>query len=85
MRQPVPHACAMGLAVTRPATRPHCLSLSDRQRALIQSAAASIPVERREAFLKQLAGQLRGQPSDTAVAAAINIGLDRVHAFDNSY
>ena len=65
--------------------RPHCLSLSDRQRALIQSAAASIPGgERRETFIKQIVDQLRGQRSDLAVAAAINNALDRVYAFDNN-
>ena len=68
----------------RSAMRPHCLSLSDRQMVLVRAAAASVPVQCRDTFLKQLADQLRGQPSDTAVAAAINVGLDRVHAFDNS-
>ena len=64
--------------------RPHCLSLSDRQLQLVKAAAASVPVQHRDAFLKQIASQLRGVPSDSAVVAAINIGLDRVHAFDNS-
>ena len=65
-------------------TRPHCLALTDRQLQLVKAAAASVPVQHRDAFLKQIADQLRGVPSDTAVAAAINIALDRVHAFDNS-
>jgi hypothetical protein len=77
--------------VTRPQparsamTQPHYgLSLSDRQLQLVKAAAASVPVERRDTFLKQIAHQLRGDPGDAAVAQAINIGLDRVHAFDNS-
>jgi hypothetical protein len=75
--------------VTRPqpaqaAMRPHCLALTDRQLQLVKVAAASVPVQHRDAFLKQIANQLRGQPSDLAVTFAINVGLDRVHAFDNS-
>ena len=53
--------------MTRPqpaqaAMRPHCLSLSDRQLQLVKAAAASVPVQHRDAFLKQIADQLRGDP-----------------------
>jgi hypothetical protein len=66
-------------------TRPHYgLSLSDRQMALVKAAAASVPVQHRDVFLKQIAHQLTGQPGDLAVAAAINNALDRVFAVDNN-
>jgi hypothetical protein len=61
-------------------TRPH---LSDRQLRLVQSAAASLPVQRRDIFLKQIADSLRGAPSDSAVVQVINLALDRAHVFGN--
>ena len=66
-------------------TRPHALSLSDRQLRIVQQHAASLPVQLRDAYLRQIADQLTGQPSDLAVEAAVNAALDRVHAFNNRY
>jgi hypothetical protein len=57
-------------------TAPRALALSDKQRALLQRAAASLPVEERDHFLQSVATHLSGQPTDDAVIAAINAALD---------
>jgi hypothetical protein len=69
----------MGLAVTR------CqhLSLSDRQLKLVQQHGAALPTAMRDRYLREVADHLCGTPSDTAVEVAINLALDRVHAFSN--
>ena len=59
-------------------TRAHALALSDRQLKLVQQHAASLSVQQRDTFLRQIADQLRGEPSDMAVEAAVNAALDRV-------
>ena len=63
--------------------RPHCVSLSDRQLKLVQQHAASLQVQHRDIFLRQIADHLCGEPSDTAVEAAVNAALDRVFSFAN--
>ena len=65
-------------------TRPHCLALSDRQLKLVQQHAAALPQQLRDHYLRSIADQLRGEPTNSAVAQAINLALDRVHAFVNS-
>ena len=64
-------------------TRAHALALSDRQLKLVQQHAASLSVQQRDAFLRQIADQLRGEPSNMAVEAAVNAALDRVYAHLN--
>ena len=59
-------------------TRAHALALSDRQLKLVQQHAASLSVQQRDTFLRQIADQLRGEPSDMAVEAAVNTALDRL-------
>ena len=48
------------------------LSLSDRQLEFLQNAARAVPVRQREEFLQKVAKHLLPEPSDNAVAAAIN-------------
>jgi hypothetical protein len=55
---------------------PRALALSDKQLALLQRAAASLPVGERDHFLQSVAAHLNGQPTDDAVIAAINAALD---------
>ena len=57
-------------------TAPRALALSDKQLALLQRAAASLPVGERDHFLRSVAAHLSGQPTDDAVIAAINAALD---------
>ena len=64
-------------------TRASAVSLSDRQQRMVSEHAASLPAVTRDYFLRSIADSLRGQPTDSAVAQAINIALDRVHAFSN--
>ena len=52
------------------------LRLTDAQLALLQRAAASLPVGERDHFLQAVAAHLSGQPTDDAVIAAINAALD---------
>jgi hypothetical protein len=47
-----------------------------KQLALLQRAAASLPVGERDHFLQSVAAHLSGQPTDDAVIAAINAALD---------
>ncbi len=54
------------------------LSLTDRQMRLVQSAAASVPVDQRDAFLQSVARRLCAEPSDVAVSIAVNAALDLV-------
>ena len=54
------------------------LSLSDRQLRLLQNAARSVPVDRRDAFVRGVASHLCNEPSDIAVEAAINAQLDLI-------
>jgi hypothetical protein len=51
------------------------LSLSDYQLNLIQEAARSVPLERRDQFLRNVASHLGHLPSDAAVQAAIDAQL----------
>jgi hypothetical protein len=62
-------------------TRAAALALTDAQLALVQRHAAALPVALRDRYLREVADRLRGQPSDAALLAAINLALDRVHAF----
>ncbi len=55
---------------------PRALALSNKQLALLQRAAASLPVGERDHFLQSVAAHLSGQPTDDAVIAAINAALD---------
>jgi hypothetical protein len=65
---------------TNNVTAPRALALSDKQLALLQGAAASLPVGERDHFLRSVAAHLRGQPTDDAVIAAINAALDAAAA-----
>jgi hypothetical protein len=63
-------------------TRPHAVSLSDRQMKLVQLAASSLPVHLRDDFLRQLADRLApGEVGDAAVDAAVNVALRRTIAY----
>jgi hypothetical protein len=64
-------------------TRASAVSLSDRQQRMVSAHAASLPAVTRDYFLRSIADGLRGEPSDSAVAQAINIALDRCHAYTN--
>ena len=57
-------------------TAPRALALSDKQLALLQRAAASLPVGERDHFLRSVAAHLTGAPADDAVIAAISAALD---------
>ena len=61
-------------------TAPRALALSDKQLALLQRAAASLPVGERDHFLQSVAAHLTGAPTDDAVIAAINAALDAAAA-----
>jgi hypothetical protein len=61
-------------------TAPRALALSDKQIALLQCAAASLPVGERDHFLQAVAARLTGAPTDDAVIAAINAALDAAAA-----
>jgi hypothetical protein len=58
------------------------LVLTDRQMALVRRAAGMLPVHRRDAFLRAIAERLVGDPSDSAVIEAVNLGLDAATAID---
>ena len=64
-------------------TRPHCVSLSDRQLRLVQHHAAALPPALRDRFLCAVSDRLSAQPSDEAVAQVVNLALDGVFAFRN--
>jgi hypothetical protein len=55
----------------------HPLALTDRKLQLIQRGAASLPVTARAEFLEQVTARLSGECSDSAVAQAVNLVLDR--------
>jgi hypothetical protein len=55
--------------------RKDALALSDAQLAMVQRAAASLPLSARSGFLHDLAARLSGQPSNDAVAIAIGLAL----------
>jgi hypothetical protein len=57
------------------------LSLSDRQLRLVTTAAKAVPVTKRDEFLQKVAKHLMPEPSDNAVASAINAQLDRLPRF----
>ena len=64
------------------------LALSDRQLQEVTAAAASLRVESRDQFLRDIASQLaplKRQPTDADVAAAINqtIGVTPVYLCDS--
>jgi hypothetical protein len=60
------------------------LSLSDRQMHLPRTAAKAVPVEKRDEFLQTVSKHLFGEPSDSALVAALNAQLDRLsHAYLN--
>jgi len=52
------------------------LRFTDRQMALVRRAAATLPVQRRDAFLRAITERLVGEPPDSAVIEAVNLGLD---------
>jgi hypothetical protein len=59
------------------------LSLSDRQLAMLNSAARVLPLAERDAFLRGVATRLGDMPNDAAIAAAIDaqLALNHVPAF----
>jgi hypothetical protein len=58
------------------------LALTDWQLAFVRRGAATLPVHRRDAFLRAIAERLAGEPSDSAVIEAVNLGLDAATAID---
>jgi hypothetical protein len=58
------------------------LALTDRQMALVRRAAGMLPVGRRDQFLRAIADRLVGEPTDGAVAEAVNLALDSAAAID---
>jgi hypothetical protein len=62
-------------------TRAHCLSLSDYQLKFVMSHAAGLPMTLRDKYLQRIADQLRGEPSDSALAEAVNRALNSIHSF----
>jgi hypothetical protein len=59
------------------------LALSDHQMSLVRRAAAALPVNARDGFLQDVARRLADEPSDAAVAQAVNVTFDRVPVFLN--
>jgi hypothetical protein len=59
------------------------LALTDYQLGLIKEAARSVALDRRDAFLRNVASHLGAQPSDAAVVAAIDaqLSLGRLPVF----
>jgi hypothetical protein len=53
------------------------IGLTDRQLRLVETAARAVPVRRRDEFLQAVAKHLTSEPSDAAVAAAVNAQHDR--------
>src|SRR5262245_18259291 len=60
---------------TNSVTAPRAVALSDKQLALLQRAAASLPVGERDHFLQSVAAHLTGAPAADAVIAATNAAL----------
>ena len=58
-------------------TAPRALALSDKQVALLQRAAASLPVGERDHFLRSVAAHLTDVPTDDAVIAATAMAARR--------
>jgi hypothetical protein len=63
------------------------ISLSDRQLNIVMTAAAGLPIEKRDAYLQRVAARLQadagtsGHPSDAAVDRAVRAALaGLVHA-----
>ena len=56
-------------------SRAHCISLSDRQLAMLQRHSAGLKVEQRDRFLRVIADRLTGEVTDAALLAAINLAL----------
>jgi hypothetical protein len=52
------------------------LSLTDRQMRLVANISKTLPVDCREQFMAALARHLTPEPSDAAVAAALNAQMD---------
>jgi hypothetical protein len=50
-------------------------SLSPRQTRLIHNTAATLPLDRREDFVRSVHARLAGEPSDYAVSTAVNNAL----------
>jgi hypothetical protein len=61
-------------------TAPRALALSDKQLAMLQRAAASLPIGERDHFLQSVAAHLTGVHTDDALIAAINAALDAAAA-----
>src|ERR1035437_301741 len=61
----------------------HPLSLSDRQLAMLNSAARALPLAERDAFLRGVATRLGDMPNDAAISDAIDaqLALDRLPTF----
>ena len=57
------------------------LALSEAQMRLVQRAAASLPVERRDQFLLDVAARLGDGPTRLAVEAAIGAAVERTAMF----
>ena len=58
------------------------LALTDRQMTFVRRGEAMLPVHRRDAFLRAIADRLIGEPTDSAVIEAVNLGLDAAAVVD---
>lgn len=59
------------------------LALTDRQMALVERAAAQVPPQDRDAFLRALAERLGSSPSDNALQAAIAMTFPPMRGANN--
>jgi hypothetical protein len=57
---------------------PRPVSLTDKQIGFVRTAAASLPHNQRDEFLKGVARKLSEKPSDHAVLIAVNITMSRM-------
>ena len=63
--------------------RPDALILTARQRRMVEQHTAALPMQLGDHYLRSVAANLRGAPTDGAVVQAINNALDRALAFSN--
>ena len=48
---------------------------------MVRAAASSVPIEQRDQFLRDLAKDLGGKPSDIEITQTINVALNRMPVF----
>ncbi len=57
---------------------PRPLALTDRQMHFVQQSAKSLPVNKRDEFLRYVGEHLSGEPTDADVTSAVNAALDHL-------